>query len=362
MIYRAHSALQGFFESWFDIPTSIYPAMPIYVMMQVVYGITMLARWAKILGPGHSPRRRDAPPDILTSQPMVWDPSAMRPPVPEKKAGTVTGMGTTAAPAPPPFERPSDSTARAAISPKGNGLTTTTTTPPYPPADAANTAAALPLTGYMNPPPQIITNPSQIPASQFRESADPGIPGAVARLKAGLQAQQPGLNLDIVGILATLARRCEDVHEELTRTSGAGGGDGGGAWHNDVWYFCAKKVLVARAKLERWAEIIASGGLGGEGEEREGNAQTAGVGAERHVGPGSVSDQQPPLCQGGDAGFAAFQRQIETAGQGILLPSEPMPGDEAWRYGDVWTDDLFGQLDPSLWVTDGGDWSMALLG
>lgn len=58
-------------------------------------------------------------------------------------------------------------------------------------------------------------------------------------------------------------------------------------------------------------------------------------------------------------GLAAFQRQIERAGQGVLLP-EPM--DDAWQYGNVWADDMLDQLDPSLWLLDESDWNMALLG
>lgn len=335
IFYRAHSALHGFFDSWFDIPTNIYPAMPIFVMIQVVYSITMLARWAKILGPGRSPRRWNAPADLLTSHKVVWDPSATRPAAPN----TIFGAGL--APLPSFSEDTSSTSTRRQETEIG--------------IDAATATRLAKL-----PPP--ITHPSQIPASHFRESADPSIPRVVASLKARLLAQ-PGLNLDIAGILARLAQRCEQVHKGLTEEGGRG------AWHNDVWYLCAKKVLIARAKLEKWAEIIASGGVSATVPADEATKHAGQLHKERETQMGdadatiaetqaSLSGQQP-LYQDGDVALAAFQRQIETAGQGILPPDSM---NDTWQYGDVWTADMFDQLDPSLWLNDNSDWSMALLG
>lgn len=308
--------------------------MPMSGMMQVVYGITMLARWAKILGPGSSPRRGNAPVDILTSQKVVWDPAATRP-----APKTMIGVGLAPVPS-------FDTESSRSTSPRSREAETRTD---------ANMATGLGRT------PSLITDPLHIPGSQFRETADPSIPSVVASLKAKL-VTQPGLNLDIVGILATMAQRCEQAHKELTREGG------GGAWHNDIWYHCAKKVLVVHAKLEKWAEIIASGSVSttvptdaaaqhanqshGEREAQMGDADIT------TVADTQASFAQPPLCE--DRGtLAAFQRQIETAGQGILHP-ESM--DDAWQYINVWTDDMFDQLDPSLWLNDGSDWSMALLG
>ncbi|ROV94993.1 hypothetical protein VMCG_08298 [Cytospora schulzeri] len=340
IFYRAQSALHGFFESWFDIPTNIYSAMPIFVMMHVFYGITMVARWAKILGPGRSPRRWNVPGDILTSQKVVWDPSATRP--------GPNSFGVGLAPV-PSFTECSSSNA-------GIGRMKTDIQMDVNAATRTSQAA----TRLVNIPPPI-THPSQIPASHFRESADPSIPSAVASLRAKLLTQ-PGLNLDIVGILARLAQRCEQVHKELTEE------DRGGNWHNDVWYICAKKILIARAKLEKWAEIIASGGMSASlpvdaaAQHTDQSDRTR----ETRIGDFNVtateaqaSAVQQPLYQNRDT-FASFQRQIETAGQDIL-PSDSI--DDAWQYGDVWTDDMFDQLDPSLWLNDGSsDWSMALLG
>jgi hypothetical protein len=329
VFYRAHSALQGFFESWFDIPTNIYPAMPIFVLMQVVYSITMLARWAKILGPGRSPRRWNTPADILVSQKVVWDPSATRPAAPTSNFGA---------------DNSSISTSRRGTVETWTGASTATG-----PSQAAIRLAKI-------PPP--ITHPSEIPASQFREAADPNIPRVVASLKAKLLAQ-PGLNLDIIGILARLAQRFEQVHKGLTEEGGRG------AWHNDVWYLCAKKMLITRAKLEKWAEIIASDGMSAAPPAGEAASQPQEQGgtqmddADVTIAETQATPGQQPLHQEGHDALAAFQRQIETAGEGILLPDLM---DDASQYGDVWTDGMLDQLDPSLWLNDGDDWSMALLG
>lgn len=331
VFYRAHSALQGFFESWFDIPTHIYPAMPIFVLMQVVYSITMLARWAKILGPGRSSRRWNTPADILTSQKVVWDPSATRPAAPTPIFGADNSSTST--------------------SKRGTVETWTTARP----STATGLSQAAIRLAKLPPP---ITHPSQIPASQFREAADPNIPRAVASLKAKLLAQ-PGLNLDIIGILARLSQRFEQVHKELTEEGGRG------AWHNDVWYLCAKKMLITRAKLEKWAEIIRLGGMSAATPADEAAGQPHEKGetqmddADVTVAETQATPGQQPLYQDGHDALAAFQRQIETAGEGIL-PPELM--DDAWQYGDAWTDGMFDQLDPSLWVNDGDGWSMALLG
>ncbi|KUI70363.1 Transcriptional regulator WAR1 [Cytospora mali] len=336
IFYRAQSALQGFFESLFDIPTSNYPATPIFVMIQIVYSITMLARWAKILGPGHA-RRGNAPPDILTSQKVVWDPSAKR-----SAPNTIFGSGLAPLPS---FTATNSRRGTEAVA--STNTTSFHTRPSEAPAH------------HTKIPPSI-TDPSQIPASQFRESSDPSIPSVVASLKAKLLTQ-PGLNLDIIGILAVLAERCDQVHKELTEEGG------GGEWHNDVWYLCAKKILIARAKLEKWAEIIASGGVSAGGpvgpaaqhaeqSDRDKDAQVGGADVTTAVSQASKSQQ--PSCQDEDT-LAAFQRQIETAGQDVSLPDALA---DMWQYENVWTDNMLDQLDPSLWLNDGSDWSMALLG
>lgn len=327
-LYRAQYALKGFFEKWFEMPTDFYTSMPIFVMLEVVYGITMLARWAKLLGPGQA-RRGHSVSDILIPQKIVWDPSAMRP-----SPNTVFGAGLAPL---KPFETRSDSetqSTKLSTASRGSGL--------------------------MNLPPPI-TDPTQISASQFREVTDPTIPSVVVSLRSKL-GKQPGLNIDIIGILASLAQRCEQVHRELTE-------EAGGAWRNDVWYLCAKKVLITRAKLEKWAEIVALGGVPTkrttdtatrntrEGPRASHDVEVADSVHAREQAQTAPIGRQPLYSE--DNALAAFQRQMEMAGQGVLPPEST--GD-TWHFDSLWANEMFDQLDPALWPNDGNDWEMALLG
>ncbi|KAJ0122334.1 hypothetical protein J7T55_002847 [Diaporthe amygdali] len=323
-LYRAQSALKGFFEKWFEMPTDFYTAMPIFVMLEVVYGITMLARWAKLLGPGQA-RRGNTAPDILIPQKIVWDPSAVRP-----SPNSTFGAGLAPLQS---FEKSSDvetQSKKVSTASRGSGL------------------AKL-------PPP--ITDPTQISATQFREVADPTIPSVVASLRAKLQIQ-PGLNIDIIGILASLAQRCEQVHRELTEEGT------GGAWQNDVWYLCSKKVLITRAKLEKWAEIIAVGGVSTERTADAATKNTSERNDIRMADSGMAADEsqathgrQPVYNE--ENTLAAFQKQMEMAGQGVMPPGSI--GDN-WQFDSIWTNEMFDQLDPAMWLNDGNDWEMALLG
>lgn len=326
-LYRAQYALKGFFEKWFEMPTDFYTSMPIFVMLEVVYGITMLARWAKLLGPGQA-RRGNTVPDILIPQKIVWDPSAVRP-----SSNSVFGAGLAPL---KPFETSSDTETQS------TKLST-----------ASRGSSLMKL-----PPP--ITDPTQISASQFREVTDPTIPGVVASLRSKLR-KQPGLNIDIIGILASLAQRCEQVHRELTEDAGAGG-----AWHNDVWYLCAKKVLITRAKLEKWAEIVAIGGVPTQERTTDATARTTRASKDVQMADSGVATEQAQTAPIGrqplyseDNALAAFQKQMEMAGQGVLPPATT--GD-AWQFDSMWSNEMFDQLDPALWLNDGNDWEMALLG
>lgn len=324
-LYRSQYALKGFFDKWFEMPTDFYTSMPIFAMLEVVYGITMLARWAKLVGPGQA-RRGNTVADILVPQKIVWDPSAVRP-----SPNSLFGAGLAPL---KPFDTSNDTdtqSTRLSTAGRGSGL-------------------------LKLPPP--ITDPTQISASQFREVTDPSIPSVVASLRSKLR-KQPGLNIDIIGILASLAQRCEQVHRELTEEGVSG------AWQNDVWYLCAKKVLITRAKLEKWAEIVAVGGVPTERTadsatrtaRTRNDVQMAGSDVATEQAQAAPTGRQP--VYGDENALAAFQKQMEMAGQGALPPEST--GD-TWHFDSLWTNEMFDQLDPGLWLNDGNDWEMALLG
>lgn len=169
---------------------------------------------------------------------------------------------------------------------------------------------------------------------------------------------QPGLNIDIIGILASLAQRCEQVHQELTE------GRAGEVWHNDVWYLCSKKVLITRAKLEKWAEIVAVGGVPTI-RTADSAKKATGAGTEVQMADSGVStEQRQTALPGGPQPFcnveiAAFQKQMEIAEQGVWPPESTAT---PWQFDSMWANEMFDSLDPGLWLNDGNDWGMALLG
>lgn len=309
----------------------------------------MLARWAKVMGPGRS-RSPNALPDILAPQKIIWDPSAPRP-----ASGTMFGAGIAPVPS---FGKSSATSETSRTHPAASN------SPSVQQSSKAMDDADRIASRLANIPPAI-TDPSQISVTHVREAADPNISRVVATLKAKLHAQ-PGLNLDIIGILATLAQRCEQAHKHIMETSADG------SWQNDIWYLSAKKVLIARAKLEKWAEIIAAGGVSETGHKAHLNNRDRDVqmrdapfeaGALPAPAPAAAAEtmSQSPYHGPDEEALAAFQREMDSAAESALLPEAMYDAD---MYGSVWMDNMFDPLDPSLWFNtdDPNDWSMALLG
>lgn len=350
VFYSAHSALQGFFDSLFSLPTASFPAMPVYTMLDVLWSIPMLARWAKVMGPGRA-RPANAPPDILTAQKVLWDPSGRR-----DAQGNMPVFGAGMAPA-PSFGSPKASPALVARARNQNPRPNQADVSPRPrePSIAASTSLN-PFNDHLGGVPPTITNPSQIPASEIHDATDADLPRVIVSLRDKLYSQF-GLNLDIIGILSTLAQRCEQAHEALMEASPDG------SWQNDVWFLCSKKVFIARAKLEKWADIVSAGSSGGSTERAKAGSKTniGGVDVQMedpttHVSaPAAVSDLSPPTSLSQDNGLAAFQSGIGDATQDLSM-AEAMY--DPFMHGSAWTDDMFVPLDPSLWVNDLGDWSM----
>lgn len=316
--------------------------MPVYTMLNIFWCVPMLARWAKIMGPGRS-RPAHAPPDILTAQKVLWDPSSGGR---NQQAMQIFGAGLASAPSFKPAE--ASDTQNAPGQNPGAGRD-------HLGVEASNNVdtCAARLAGL--PPP--ITDPSQIPACEIHDATDANIPRAIVTLRDKLSLQS-GLNLDIIGILSTLAQRCEQAHQELV------GSSPDGSWQNDIWFMCSKKIMIARAKLERWADIVAAGGVTGAEQTKVGSKANENTGygdadvrMEEDPGLSNVSSSAPASnmpIQPQDNGLTAFQREMENAGRGFGM-SEAVY--DPYMHGSVWTDDMFVPLDPSLWLNNFGDWS-----
>lgn len=340
--YSAQSALQAFFDSFFSLPTESYPVMPVYIMLDVLWSIPILARWAKVMGPGRS-RPTHAPPDILAAKKVLWDPSS--------GGQAMQNFGLGLAPA-PSFTTAEASDARDS---QRQNLSAGLDDSSVKAMKSVNTCATR-LAGL--PPP--LTDPSQMSTSEIHDATDVSIPRAIVSLRDKLKLQS-GLNLDIIGILSTLAQRCEQAHQELV------GSSPDGSWQSDIWFMCSKKILIARAKLEKWADIVAAGGVtcaeqtkvGSKAKENTGFGD-ADVPMDEDPGLSNVSSSVPasdlsqrlpvPLQHNE---LAAFQREIENAGQELGIPEATY---DTYMDGSVWTDDMFMPLDPSLWLDNFGDW------
>lgn len=299
MFYHARAALCTFYEDWFKIPISIYLYLPLPACMQLIHGITMLSRWAKLLGPG-----RSAPLQVLPPQRPLFDPSSR---IPQGSAAYGVGL------APPP--------------------------------DFSST----PTVSQPNTP----HNPSQIPSSDnhVRLLADPSLSKAITALRAKLMAQ-PDLTLDIIGILGQIHDNFEQVNQETSK-----GGDG--VWKSTIWDLGAKKVLITRAKLERWAEFIASGGSINATSNQARPGYSDGAGQDYDLG---TSDAMEGIRLTHGASFATPSQQLESAslsqGQPYSASSTCVPESEGWQTNSGWSKDLFDQIDPSLWFDDIGDWGI----
>ena len=77
-------------------------------------------------------------------------------------------------------------------------------------------------------------------------------------LRAKVTAQ-PNLQVDILGILDTMAVRFEAAKKEMTAAQGVD-------WENDTWDFAAEHLKMKKARVEKWCEMVAM--AAGEGGSR----------------------------------------------------------------------------------------------
>lgn len=68
-------------------------------------------------------------------------------------------------------------------------------------------------------------------------------------LRAKVTAQ-PNLQVDILGILDTMAARFEAAKKEMAAAQGVD-------WENDTWNFAAEHLKMKKARVEKWREMVA---------------------------------------------------------------------------------------------------------
>lgn len=60
---------------------------------------------------------------------------------------------------------------------------------------------------------------------------------------------QPDLQVDVLGILDTMAARFEAAKKEMAAAQGVD-------WENDTWDFAANHLKMKKARIEKWCEVV----------------------------------------------------------------------------------------------------------
>ncbi|KAK3945221.1 hypothetical protein QBC46DRAFT_371581 [Diplogelasinospora grovesii] len=345
IVYRASKAVQDWFTHWLTIPVSSYFYLPMPVCSQLIHAVTMLARWAKLVSPV-----KPLPPQHTAQAPLA-DPSAgwvvRQPTIPisaaERAVSRVCGTGF----APPPNfdDLPTDQASSSSTA--TTSASTAGTTPSSGNISSSSTLTEVPTTRSAA---EGCVRANPMSSIRWRETSDPQVPGVIAALKEQLNSQ-PGLKIDVADILTQLGARCQQANQEMMRASG-------GEPDSNIWDLSAKKVMITRAKLERWAEIVTQGGGGatlchrvndcgasGQGQSHEQSLPGQGATAAGNAGGSAGGEGLTTL----DAGMSCM------ADGGMSCMADAGMGDgwdatlgNGWDCSNFWSADIDG-LDPALW-------------
>ncbi|KAI1404292.1 hypothetical protein F4819DRAFT_136640 [Hypoxylon fuscum] len=163
---------------------------------------------------------------------------------------------------------------------------------------------------------------------------DPAIPVAVRAIRNHLLSQ-PELQIDVPAILQAMATRFEQAREASSKQSGDDV-----AWENDIWDMAARKIKGTRAKLERWAELVAISGA--ENREPE---------------PTGVNDTREPEMAGGQG----MEGNWPMNSQGMDVCVQLNQGE--WNSDSPWMNDFFEEmgLDQNFFFDGPGDYGTVVL-
>ena len=203
-IYQSHTALTAWFDNWMSIPVSSYYCQTASTCVQIVYAISRLGRWARLVTV-----------QALQKSETIHDEDDDRH-LGDTLDPSLASMGLTSG------SSPSLSLSSTAPTPSGSETGVDRELCPY--------------------------NPNRPD-----ESLDPTLPVAVASVQTQL-GRFPGLMIDIPQILSTIQKRFQDVSASIQRQSVP-------AEQQDLnaWSMNAIKIFLTRAKLEHWAELVAEG-------------------------------------------------------------------------------------------------------
>ena len=184
-------------------------------------------------------------------------------------------------------------------------------------------------------------------------SCNPGVPlslcsGQLAHAITTLRMQlatQPGLSLDVTGILGTLGGKFEQASAMLAARSA-----GPQTREHNVWSLSATKLRIVQLKLEQWAEVVAEGEEGEDEEEEE---------EEQEGEEDEVKDKEK--VDGGVEGGGEADIEMPDPG-GYAAALEGLTGNPMPNVGRPQTGNLHAEMDPLLWTEGWEDWGHLLMG
>ncbi|CAK7566229.1 MAG: hypothetical protein SEPTF4163_004167 [Sporothrix epigloea] len=268
VLFCARGAIKGFFDQFFSISTHGYQWLPIPIYANLIYGITMLSRWVRLIGP------------TRPSQPNPHGSSVTN----KRTPSSWTNAGEDTTPSAP-------GTAPARTSSASN--CTNSAIAPFDLKDPSHRLVpgqGVGATFCVNP--GAISSPFMlIPGMDARElQRDPTLLTAIFRLREHMR-QQPDLQLDIPAILTTIWDKFEQSNRELRVAGAAKFGDSVGRGLN-VWDLTARKIAIMRFKVGRYldgAMASADPGCNDSGSEPQERQQTQ---AQAHQSGQAQTEQQ----------------------------------------------------------------------
>lgn len=121
------------------------------------------------------------------------------------------------------------------LSSAGTAVSQKEFTVPWQPTPALSGVPSCPDLSLPRPPASVST---QVVSAQILNT-----------LRAKVTAQ-PNLQVDILGILDTMAARFEAAKKEMAAAQGVD-------WENDTWDFAAEHLKMKKARVEKWREMVA---------------------------------------------------------------------------------------------------------
>ncbi|ERS96503.1 hypothetical protein HMPREF1624_07419 [Sporothrix schenckii ATCC 58251] len=252
MLYRARTALTAFFDQFFTVSIHIYQWLPLPLYVHLIYGITMLSRWARLIGPtrpAHANLRGPALNKAAVDTPASSNSTT---PASAEPASATTDAASASTPTldlRDPSHRLVPGQGAAATKPGVSGI---------------SGIAGIAGPGGRGP---VSSMPfAFIPGMDPRElQRDPSLLQAVARLRDHMRLQ-PDLQLDIPATLTTIWDRFEQSNREMRAAGAAKFGDSVARGMN-VWDLTARKIAIMRFKVGRYLDGATAGAIGGAGSE-----------------------------------------------------------------------------------------------